>query len=224
MWNNRTLLVLVGIFMVLTRVDLTNVCACSPVIYRDTTLITVDGDEFDNSPEYFYDLLFNKVDYPGYYQETVNNQFIMEHPSYETFAFLEEGDWVSYKAHYSGDIDVWESGWNHEFIAMSENTIQEYKIIVFDDDGKVIKVSSIYNKDDFGYYGEGEDFGSVAHTFDETTEEFGEEAIGNGCAGWSNPMNYMPLLMFGIYGLFLTLVIVIIIVITIRRRKFNRIQ
>lgn len=127
---------------------------------------------------------------------------------------------MSYKAHYSDNVDVWESGWNHEFKAMRENSLQDYKIIVFDDEGNVIKISAIYNKNDFGFYGEGEEFGSKAHTFDEETKEFGEKAIGNGCAGWSNPMNYMPLLMFGIFGLFIIIgiVIVVYIVVTIRRR------
>ncbi len=219
MGKNKILLVLLGILILLTKVNVTSVCACSPVIYRDTTIITVDGEDFDNSPEYNYDLLFNKKEYPEYYQEAVNNQFMVEHPSYESFTFLEDGDWVSYKAHYSDDVDVWESGWNHEFNAMRENTIQEYKIIVFDDDGNVIKISFKYNKDDFGFYDEGDDFSSVAHTFDEDTEVFGAEAIGNGCAGWSNPMNYIPLLIFGIFGVFLIVVIVIVIVIFVRSRR-----
>lgn len=205
MGNNRILLVLLGILILLTRVNVTSVCACSPVIYRDTTIITVDGDEFDSSPEYNYDLLFNKVDYPGYYQEAVNNQFMVDHLSYESFTFLEDGDWVSYKAHYSGDVDIWESGWNHEFNAMTANNIHEYKIIVFDDDGNVIKISPIYNKDDFGFHDEEEDFASVAHNFDEGAEEFGEEAIGNGCSGWSSPLNYMPILIYGGFGVFLVL-------------------
>lgn len=87
MGNSRTLLVLLGIFILLTSVNVTNVCACSPVIYYDTTLITVDGEDFDNSPEYNYDLLFNKVDYPVYYQEDLNNQFKVDHPSYESSHF-----------------------------------------------------------------------------------------------------------------------------------------
>jgi len=204
--------------ILLTGVNVISVCACSPVIYTDTTVITIEGEEFDNSPDYNYDLLFNKNSYSEYYQETVNNQFIIDHPNYESFTFLDEGEWVSYKAHYSHNADVWELGWNHEFSSMRENSIQEYKIIVFDDDGNVVRISPIYDKDDFGLHNEGEDFGSVAHTFDENTEEFGEKAIGNGCDGWGNPMNFMPILIVVEFGIFLTAIIVVIIKIT---RKFK---
>ena len=215
----KILFALFLILIFLTRVNITNVCACSPVIYYDTTIITVDQDEFDDSPEYNYDLLFHKVDYPEYFQETVNNRFIATHPNYESFTFLDDGEWVSYKAHYSSDQGIWESGWNHEFNGMNGNSIQEYKIIVFDDEGNIIKISSIYNKDDFGFYEDGEDFGSIAHTFDEGTELFGVRAIGNGCAGWSNPMNYIPFIMFGILGVLFVAVIVMIIGFIIRIRK-----
>ncbi len=201
MWNRKLLLVLLWILIFLTGINVTGVCACSPVIYTDTTIITIDGEEFDNSPKYNYDLLFNKDDYPEYYQLEVNEQYMVDYLNYESFTFLDDGDWVSYKAHYSSDVDVWESGWNHEFNSMRENSIQEYKILVYDDNGNVIIISPTYDKGNFGFYGEGEDFGSIAHTFDETAVEFGEEAIGNGCAGWTVRMVWTPIIAYGGLGM-----------------------
>lgn len=76
-----------GILMLLIGFKITSVCACSPIIYVDTTIMTVEGEEFDYDPKYNYDLLFSKVEYPEYYQEAVNNQIIVEYPIYESFTF-----------------------------------------------------------------------------------------------------------------------------------------
>lgn len=211
-------LVLFEILMFLFITNVTIVSGCSPVIYYDTTIITVHGDEFDTEPEYNYDLLFNKEEYPQYYHNTVNDLFIASYINYDSFTFLEEGDWVSYKAHYSEEVNVWESGWNHWFRSMEENTIKEYKIIVFKDDGEIINISPVYNKDNYGFSDSYEEISSVAHTYDEDAEEFGERAIGNGCSGWQNSIFWMSIVVYGGWGL-LIFVLTVIAVYIVRHKK-----
>lgn len=182
---------LFSIFIVLLGINVTGSYACSPVIYYSVTIIIFDDGIQTKSQKYNYDLMINKTDYPEYIDDVVNDQYKLDYYNYNSFSYLDDGDWVSYSAYYNGIFHENHYTYSISFNSMENNGVEEYKIVVFDDQGQVIKLSEVYNTVDYGYIPLDGSFKSIAHTFDENDLTFGVEEIGNGCDDINIPVSIL---------------------------------
>ena len=133
----KTLIIVM--MVIVTLLSIQTVYASQPTNSRNL-FVEYDDEELEGH----IDLLVLKSELSGYYTSEVNMSFRQEHPNYQSYDYLDDGEWVSFCAHIESSTcrqEYWISIFEHVNIDVLPDVLSSIKLVYIDENGDTITIS-----------------------------------------------------------------------------------